>query len=128
MHEEEMSFGQTVLAVLVVAAMFVGMFIVTSPAFAEFYGKGNIDLDNRVVVENEDGTFSTEISITINVDSLEVLLPTIIDGRVVSDDEAIENFFETGEHLGMFANAEEAEAYAVWLHLRQEEHYGLSNR
>lgn len=83
---------------------------------------GNIDLDSRVPVENGDG-FSTELSFSVNIDGLEVLLPTIINGDVVSEEEAIEHFKETGEHLGMFVSPEAAEVYAHWLHLRQEQVY-----
>lgn len=122
MHEE-MSFGKTLFVAFVAMLLFVGAFIVTSPAFAEFYGAGNVDLDNRVIVENEDGSFSTELSITVNIDSWEVLLPTIIDGKIVSDNEAVEHFFKTGEYLGIFASTEEADEYAMWLHVRQENYY-----
>jgi len=128
MHEEEMSLGKTILACIVGVLMFVVAVLATADAFAEFYGAGNVDLDNRVVVENEDGSFSTELSITVTVDGYEVLLPTVVDGKIVSEDEAVDHFFKTGEHLGMFTSVEKAEEYAVWLHLRQEEHYGLSSR
>lgn len=84
---------------------------------------GNIDLDHRIVVINLDGSFSTERSFSVNIDGLEVLLPTVIDGKVLSEDEAIDYFFKSGEHLGMFATIEEVEAYAVALHLRQEAYY-----
>ena len=35
MHEEEMNFGKTVMAALAAVLLFIGMFIVTSPAFAD---------------------------------------------------------------------------------------------
>jgi hypothetical protein len=84
---------------------------------------GNIDLDNRQAVV-KDGSISTELSFSVNIDGLEVLLPTVIDGKIVSEKEAIEHFFTSGEHLGMFRTPEEAEVYAEILHLRQEEVYG----
>ena len=84
---------------------------------------GNIDLDNRQVVANGNG-FSTELSFSIEIDGLEVLLPTVIDGEIVSEEEAIEHFFASGEHLGMFRYPEAAEVYAFWLHIRQEAEYG----
>lgn len=84
---------------------------------------GNIDLDNRQVVASEDG-ISTELSFSVEIDGLEVLLPTVIDGKIVSEKEAIEHFMQTGEHLGMFRTPEEADVYAYWLHLRQQEKYG----
>jgi len=85
---------------------------------------GNIDLDNRVVVANPDGGFSTELSFSTEIDGLEVLLPTVIGGRIVSEDEAVEYFIVTGEHLGMFASWQLAEQYAQALHIRQEQKYG----
>ena len=84
---------------------------------------GNIDLDNRQVVVNN-GNFSTELSFSVEIDGLEVLLPTVINGSIVSEEEAIEHFFKTGEHLGMFSSPAAAEIYAYFLHLRQEERYG----
>lgn len=84
---------------------------------------GNIDLNNRQPVVNKDGSISTELSFSIEVDGLEVLLPTVINGQIVSEDEAIEHFFDSGEHLGMFKSPEHAEIYASILHLRQAEMY-----
>lgn len=106
------------IIVLLVALMFI------SAAAAEPVVPGNIDLDSRIVVAWDDGSFSTEISFSVNIDGLEVLLPSIIDGELVSEEEAIAHFFDTGEHLGMFETVEEAEQYSRWLHLRQQEYYG----
>lgn len=124
MHEEEMGLGKTILASIVGVLMFVVAVLATTDAFAEFYGAGNIDLDARVVVENDDGSFSTEISFSVEFDGLQYLLPTVIGGEVVSEDEAIEHFLETGEHLGCFETVEACDHYAEWLHCRQEEFYG----
>ena len=90
----------------------------------QFFGAGNIDLNNRVVVANPDGSFSTEISFSVGFDEGEVLLPTVIGGHIVSEEEAIEHYLLTGEHLGVFSGPEEAERYAFWLHIRQETYYG----
>lgn len=88
------------------------------------YGKGNIDLNNRKVVHNKDGSISTERSFSVNIDGKETLLPTVINGRIVSEDEAIDHYYKTGEHLGRFDTIEEADAYAEELHNRQNEFYG----
>lgn len=85
---------------------------------------GNIDLDNRSVIVQEDGSISTELSFSVEIDGLEVLLPTVIDGQIVSENDAINHYHETGEHLGMFSNPETAEMYAYVLHLRQQQKYG----
>lgn len=85
---------------------------------------GNINLDSRQVAINVDSTISTECSFSVEVDGLEVLLPTVIDGEIVSEDEAIKHFLLSGEHLGMFRTPEAAEVYAYVLHMRQEVEYG----
>lgn len=79
--------------------------------------KGNIDLMNRPNVRNADGSVSTVRSMGINVDGLEVLIPTVSeDGRIMSDEEAINEFYKTGRHLGKFKNAEASTKYAERLH------------
>lgn len=85
---------------------------------------GNIDLDNRIVVANPDGGCSTELSFSTEFDGVEVLLPTVVEGKIVSEEEAIEYFEATGEHLGKFCCWQFAEVYAEVLHLRQETRYG----
>ena len=88
------------------------------------YGRGNIDLDNRQVYKNPDGSISTERSFSVNEDGKEVLLPTIIGGKPVSQKEAVEHYRRTGEHLGRFDTVQEANDYAEKLHLRQAGRYG----
>lgn len=123
-NENEMGLLKTLAAAVAAMLLFVAAFVITSPAFAEFYGAGNIDLDARIVVENEDGSFSTEISFSVEFDGLQYLLPTVINGEVVSEDEAIIYFISNGEYLGCFETVEECNQYAEWLHYRQETHYG----
>ncbi len=86
--------------------------------------KGNIDIHNRPVVKNSDGSISTVLSMSTNIDGREVLIPTVSDdGRIMSDDEAIDNFMRTGKHLGMFDNPDDATAYAESLHNQQADEY-----
>ncbi len=86
--------------------------------------KGNIDIHNRPVVKNSDGSISTVRSMSTNIDGREVLIPTVSDdGRIMSDDEAIDNFMRTGKHLGMFDNPDDATAYAEILHNQQADEY-----
>ncbi len=87
------------------------------------YGEGNIDLYTRTPVVDEDGYTETVKSFSTNIDGVEVLLPTVIDGRIVSEDEAVDHYFKTGEYLGKFNTPEEAEDYAWHLHLVQEKLY-----
>lgn len=100
--------------------------------------RGNIDLYNRPQYRQPDGSISTVNSISIGTDEgaipsrngqgLEVLIPTIgrdKNGRPVqwTDQQAIDNYFKTGEHLGKFRTPEEADQYAERLHRQQEAYY-----
>jgi hypothetical protein len=78
---------------------------------------GNIDLYSRPRVKNADGSISTVRSMSFNDDSgKEVLIPTVVGNQVVSSQEAINHYYKTGEHLGIFNSPAEATTYAQQLH------------
>lgn len=84
---------------------------------------GNIDLSNPRPVKNPDGSVSTVRSMGVNVDGKEVLIPTVaLDGsRILSDQEAINQYRTTGKHLGVFTTPEITDRYAQRLHEVQSE-------
>lgn len=68
----------------------------------------------RPAIQNEDGSFSTQELITVEYDGKHYNIPTIVDGKRVSEDEAI-SMFESGDigHVGkVFKSNEEAVADA----------------
>jgi hypothetical protein len=75
------------------------------------------------VVKNHDGSISTVRTISIGTDQGEVLIPTVVGNRVVSDEEAIREYQRTGKHLGIFGTPEDATSYAQSLHQQQERQY-----
>lgn len=96
------------------------------------YGRGNIDLYDRPVLKNEDGSISTVESMSFLENGLEVLIPKIargLNGEAVrlSEEEAIKRYRQTGEYLGKFRNASQANSYAESLHRQQEAYYGNRN-
>lgn len=84
---------------------------------------GNIDIHNRPIVHNPDGSISTVRSISVGTDRGEVLIPTVVGDRVVSNDDAIRHYQQTGENLGYFDNADDATVYAKALHEEQAKEY-----
>jgi hypothetical protein len=96
---------------------------------------GNIDINNRPVVKNADGTQSTEYSTSFeNEHGQEVLIPTVIGGRFFTPDGKKPRVGSPAEkkmiqaaiafhrsepntpHLGVFDSVENANAYAQALH------------
>ncbi len=77
---------------------------------------GNLDLSKRPIIKNSDGTTSTVRSMSFNDNGVETLIPTAVGNRILSDQEAINHYRKTKEHLGKFRTPDEATAYAKQLH------------
>lgn len=63
-------------------------------------------------VKNADGSESNVVTKSFNIDGKETLLPTMVGGQRLTDQQAIDNFKKTGKHFGQFATPEEADAAA----------------
>jgi hypothetical protein len=86
---------------------------------------GNINLHTRPVVRNADGSVSTVRSMTFTDENgRAILIPTVIPGRgIVPNDQAIDHYYRTGQHLGIFERPDLADAYAQALHEQQAAEY-----
>lgn len=90
---------------------------------------GNIDLSKRPVLKNDDGSVSTIETITVSFEPKDkdgklgkpefVVIPTIIDGKRVSEEQAVQHYIKTDQHLGKFASQEDADTYAKGLSAQQ---------
>jgi len=87
------------------------------------YGMGNIDLYNRPIIKNPDGSISTVRSMSFNDGKNEVLIPTVSPTGIMTPQEAINRYRQTGEYLGRFNTPEEANEYAQRLHEEQANIY-----
>lgn len=82
---------------------------------------GNIDLTNRPHVKNKDGSVSTVRSIGVESDGKHYVIPTVAEtGVILSDEEAIELWKATGDHLGVFKTRKDADNFAQNLHESEE--------
>lgn len=98
-----------------------------SPETTGLLAPGNIDLRSRPVIHNPDGTVSTPRTLSIARDGRQYLIPTVSDeGELLSDQDAITRFEQTGRHLGAFKTLQDATGYANQLHRQQEILYAAS--
>lgn len=78
---------------------------------------GNIDLSQRPVRRNADGSISTILSMSIEDGGKTVLIPRINQsGKLLSSQEAIKEYQKSGKHLGKFDSEDDADLYAETLH------------
>lgn len=79
---------------------------------------GNINLHGRPVVANKDGSYSTEESFSRGTKDGEVLVPSVVKGEKLSQDDAWDHYKKTGEHMGIFDTPDHADSYAEKVHNR----------
>jgi len=84
---------------------------------------GNINIDDRPLVDLPEGGKGTVKSTSFEEDGREILIPTIVNGRVLSGEDAWSHYKETGEHLGIFDTPINATAYSKALSNRQDRVY-----
>lgn len=81
---------------------------------------GNIDMNNRPVVHNPDGTISTVRSMSFGTDQGEVLVPTLSPtGQQLTPQQSVGRFRDTGQHLGIFPTPDMASLFAQYLSRNQ---------
>jgi hypothetical protein len=88
---------------------------------------GNIDLYERPEIANPAGGNSTVYSMSFLDEDpqsprfgKEVLVPLADGGRILSEEEAINQYYKTGKHLGAFDTPDEANANAERIHNEYE--------
>lgn len=80
-----------------------------------------VEVWDREQVLNEDGSYSTALSITVEIDDNLIVIPTCYGGSIHTSEESIQHYLSTGEHFGIFNNSNESavETYTVNLHNAQ---------
>ena len=63
---------------------------------------------NRPSYIDDAGERRTEYKIGKNIEGKETLIPTVVGGRQLSEDEALDRYYKTGLHMGQFNTPEEA--------------------
>ena len=105
------------------------MFVASEGEIPGLLEAGNIDIANRPVVQNPDGSISTVRSMSVGMNiggkDVQVLIPTVAEdgSRILSPEEAIVQFRKTGHHLGIFDNSKNATDYSINLHNQQAKMY-----
>lgn len=91
--------------------------------------RGNIDINNRPGVKNPAGgtstVWSTSFGTEIDGRSVEVLVPRVANGKILSEPQAEARYFRTRQQLGIFDTPTHATQYANRLHIQQAKLTGL---
>ena len=82
---------------------------------------GNIDLRHRPSVPNPEGGMSTVFSESAGKGGVEALYPRVVNGQVLTSDEAWRHYLTSGENLGTFSDVAAAEDMGQRIHRQQEQ-------
>lgn len=64
---------------------------------------------NRPSYIDEFGGRRSEYKMGVNIDGKEILIPTVVGGRQLSEDQAVDHYRHTGLHMGQFDTPEQSE-------------------
>lgn len=64
---------------------------------------------NRPGYIDDEGHFRSEYKMSVNIDGKETILPTVVNGKQLTEDEAVDRYYKTGLHMGKFNTPKEAE-------------------
>ena len=87
---------------------------------------GNLRNEGRpVLVRTDDegkisGYSTTSSTVAPLVDGRYAVIPTVVDGMQLTDDEALDRYEKTGEHWGVAADEDSAKAMAESVHMKHE--------
>ncbi len=67
---------------------------------------------NRPSYKNKEGQIVSENKITVGFDDGEYVIPTVVNGKQLSEEEAVAEFKRTGLHMGKFNSSKDADISA----------------
>lgn len=74
------------------------------------------NLAENKAVTNEDGSVSTVYTMQVDIDGRPTLIPSVWDGKILSDDEAVDRAMASGVQWPTADTPEELNAYDEKLH------------
>lgn len=66
------------------------------------------DIDRPFYID-DDGQKRSEYKMGVNIEGKETLIPTVVNGTQLTEDQAIQRYYDTGLHMGQYDTVPEAE-------------------
>ncbi len=129
LHKEHMAAEAQSAIPAAIAAPAKDFVTIAPAAVGEPKNRPDVELPSVVITRsnfpvkvNTDGSVSTIVSMSFQAekDGPEILIPTVVGGKQLTEKQAKDRYFKTGEHFGKFSTSEKATAYAEALHLEEE--------